>query len=299
MSAVVTCPACQQKARVPESMLGQPVKCPACGATFGAPGEPPATELAASPTPEPPPDRPPLPADADDLRAARAAASVQLVAHCLYAGSLALFLVVCLLGLAQAMATVGPRGPLGDVLSIVLMLAGTVGVLIAGLLNLIGTGIGVLSPPAQLARGLAIAGLVLATTSFLQLASTVGWAFVVSDQMPHRLGSGGWGWMTSCVVVWLLEIARLAVLALYWRAVSRILRDARGSAIARRLAIGGPAAQLVVAAVWIVLAVLGAPGEGLALLALVGWLAMQLIVVLGGIGVAARLRRRLRAAVPD
>ena len=34
MSAVITCPACQRKARVSRSAVGKTVKCPGCGTPF-------------------------------------------------------------------------------------------------------------------------------------------------------------------------------------------------------------------------------------------------------------------------
>src|SRR5439155_1304110 len=36
MAVVVTCPACQRKARVPDAAVGKSVKCPGCGSTFPA-----------------------------------------------------------------------------------------------------------------------------------------------------------------------------------------------------------------------------------------------------------------------
>src|SRR6516162_5981959 len=36
MPEVLTCPSCQRKLQVPETLLGQDVQCPTCGATFQA-----------------------------------------------------------------------------------------------------------------------------------------------------------------------------------------------------------------------------------------------------------------------
>jgi hypothetical protein len=283
-------------------MLGQPVKCPACASTFHAPKEGSPADPAAATGAELPPVRLPLPADADDLRAARVAVGIQFVAHILYAAALTAFLLLCLLVLAESATAFGPRGGIGEVLPILLVLCGSLVVLVAGLMNLVASAIAVLSPRALLARGWAIATLVLATVSFFQLASTFGWAFAMLE-MPHQVaglgGPGGWSLLTAGIIVWLVEVARLAVLAIYWRAMSRILRDARGAGLARRLAVGGPAAQMFLAVAWVLLAIAGAGSQEIMLLALVGWLALQLIVVLCGIGVVARLRRRLRAAIPD
>jgi predicted Zn finger-like uncharacterized protein len=48
---LVSCPECQRKLRVPNDLVGKPVKCPTCGRTFTAD---PATQ---APPPEPPPTR--------------------------------------------------------------------------------------------------------------------------------------------------------------------------------------------------------------------------------------------------
>src|SRR5439155_3291602 len=34
MPEIITCPSCQRKLQAPESILGQDVQCPSCGATF-------------------------------------------------------------------------------------------------------------------------------------------------------------------------------------------------------------------------------------------------------------------------
>jgi hypothetical protein len=56
MNEIIRCPSCQRKLQVPESLLGQDVQCPTCGATFVA-------ALVDSPPPAPPPVPPDLPAD--------------------------------------------------------------------------------------------------------------------------------------------------------------------------------------------------------------------------------------------
>jgi ribosomal protein S27E len=37
MSDIINCPQCERKLQVPETLVGQDVKCPSCGATFAAP----------------------------------------------------------------------------------------------------------------------------------------------------------------------------------------------------------------------------------------------------------------------
>src|SRR5271166_6787302 len=55
---VVECPECRRHLRVPSTMLGRLVKCPACGATFHA------IQVPEAPTPPP---RPGLAEDADNI----------------------------------------------------------------------------------------------------------------------------------------------------------------------------------------------------------------------------------------
>jgi hypothetical protein len=300
MPVVITCPACQQKARVPDTMLGQSVKCPACAATFTAPAE------ASPPTPPPitltvaEPARPPLPADVDSLRSVQAGAGVQLTAHCFYAAALATFLLVLLMVLADtfsAGSVMGRRSSMGPNLPLVFTLLATVLLVVGGLLNVVGASICVLAPTAQVARGLAIGVLVMTVIAFLEMVSTYG-LLVFMDEMPGRFGGvGRQYWFSGMIILWLVEVTRLVVLALFWRAISRILRDARGATLARRLAIGGPVVQVSLVIAWLVIATLGASGHAVASLAVVGWLAVQLLVVLAGIGIVARLRRRLKAAL--
>jgi hypothetical protein len=40
MSDIIHCPSCQRKLQVPETLIGQDVQCPSCGATFQAKGSP-------------------------------------------------------------------------------------------------------------------------------------------------------------------------------------------------------------------------------------------------------------------
>ena len=234
MPVVVTCPTCQKKARVPDAMLGKSVKCPECGATFTVPadGPPPVSPPPTVESAPPEPSSRPLPADADSLHAVRAGAGVQLIAHCLYAAALVAFILLILVSVSGALAVgsgFGGRSTLGSVIPTVLTGSGAVLLVVAGLLNIVGASICVLAPSAQVARGLANAVLVLAVISFLEVTSTTGRMFFFIDDSPSRYG--GFGpqiWLTGIVTLWVVEVTRLSVLALFWRAMSRILRDARG-----------------------------------------------------------------------
>ncbi len=71
MQEIISCPSCQRKLQVPESLLGQDVQCPTCGATFvasaGGQTAPAGTSAPPAPAPrEPAPERrPPKRAAAD------------------------------------------------------------------------------------------------------------------------------------------------------------------------------------------------------------------------------------------
>jgi hypothetical protein len=53
MQEIINCPSCQRKLQVPDTLMGQDVQCPTCGATFTARGD--------RPPPSPPPPPPPPP----------------------------------------------------------------------------------------------------------------------------------------------------------------------------------------------------------------------------------------------
>ncbi len=55
MQEIISCPSCQRKLQVPESLLGQDVQCPTCGATFvGNPAHMSTAPPSARPAPHPP-----------------------------------------------------------------------------------------------------------------------------------------------------------------------------------------------------------------------------------------------------
>jgi hypothetical protein len=176
-------------------------------------------------------------------------------------------------------------------------------VAVSGLLGIAGAALTVLAPPAHLARGLAIAVLALTVLAFERIATAFGWLRVYelwasgqqyNGPVTSLLLSGA----TPFVLLWLFEVARLSALALFWRAMCLILRDARGAAAAWRLAVAGPTVQGLFVAAWLVLALLGGLDSDMGLLAMAGWLVLQLVVILFAVGLAARVRRRLAAVVP-
>jgi hypothetical protein len=293
MPLVVACPACHQKSRVPDDMLGQSVKCPACGATFAVPAAVPSPPTETPAVADAMPARP-LPADPDALRAVRAATGVQVIALGLYAASLGILILLLLVSLAG----IGGRG--GSVLAIFIAIAASVLLAVSGLTGIVGASLALLAPPAHMARGFAIAVLVFSVLAFERLTSTFGFMVGLYDDAPSRWG-GAFGryWATGLTQFWILEVARLTVLALFWRAAFRIVRDTRGATAALRLALAAPIVQGMLVAAWAMLATLAAAGQEIAVLAVAGWLVLQLIVVLFAVGIAARVRRRFAALVPD
>jgi hypothetical protein len=296
MPVVIVCPACQQKARVPEAMLGQSVKCPACGATFPAPADGSAA-TPAGPSPAPPEPVRPLPADPDSLRAVRVGTGVQIIALGLYAAALGLFLFLFMMTVA-ATSGMGGRGRAASVVPAIVTTVAALLLAASGLSGIVGASLSALAPPAHLARGLAIAALILSVLAFERLTSSANWWVGLYAESPSWSRAGGVFLLTGLALIWLFEVARLTALALFWRAVFRILHDARGATTAWRLAVAGPVIHAVFVAAWTVLAVFGGLDSEMALIGVAGWLVLQLIVLLFAVGVAARLRRRLAAVVP-
>ena len=236
MPVVITCPECQQRARVPDAMLGKSVKCPECGATFAVPAEstPPIDPQPPTvvPAPPEPSTRPPLPYDPDSLRSVRSGAGVQLLAQCLYAAAFAHFSSRYFSSLrtpfpaARSLAAAPRPAPASHCCSPCWPRRCCS---VAGLLSIVGASISFARSTRQAARGLAIATLLLTLIAFEQLLSASSRLFFLMDDMPGRFGGfGPQFWISGAIILWLVEIARLCVLAAFWRAMSRILRDNRG-----------------------------------------------------------------------
>jgi hypothetical protein len=325
MPAVVVCPACLKKARVPEPMLGKTVRCPACAATFLAladgpvaepPAPPPGDVLAESePSDEPAaPQRPPLPGDPDALRSLRAGVFLQLIAQGLYAGSLAIFLLVALGALltapAAAPAGMGFGGPMGTsinstgVLPTLALLVGGLLAIVGVLVGLVGSALCTLAPAAHLARGLAVAALAVSVIGFVSGVDAFRWLGIWMEAMSSRGfgGPGGTmimaGMLLPLLLLWVFEAGRLTVLALFWRALCFLLRDGTGAALALRLAYAVPSLQAVVFLLGFLFGALGGSSGAARPVVTVIALVAQLGMLVWGVIVAERVWRRLRAAVP-
>jgi hypothetical protein len=282
-------------------MLGSAVKCPACGVNFvtaAGPDAPPAP--AAPPAPEPALEvapRPPLPGDPDSLNSVRAGVRLQQIAHGLYAAGVALFLLTLFPTLAGAF---GPGQPFGALAGLA-ALAGTLLVAGGAIVALVGGALCVLAPTARLARGLAIATLVLSALSFEQTLGSFSWYMFALEGYPSRMG-GAVGFM-PLLLLWVYETARLTVLALFWRAGLLLLHDRPGATLALRLACAVPTASAGMLAVVLLLALAAGPAgpggtAGIGPALLLGGLAVLFLLLVWGVVVAGRLARRLRAVVP-
>jgi len=68
MASTIDCPSCNRKLRVPDELVGRPVRCPTCGTTFTAMiGVPEAEEIASAPAPLPHGDEAPAPTGGDEF----------------------------------------------------------------------------------------------------------------------------------------------------------------------------------------------------------------------------------------
>jgi hypothetical protein len=318
MPVVVTCPACQKRARVPEPMVGKTVRCPACEATFVAGSEGPA---AAPAPPEAPVEgvgedesspvvvaRPPLPADADVLRCVRAGVHLQFLAQTIYAAALAVFL---LLALGSVVAGSPPGGAMGSGpgiahLSTWAALATLLLVGASAILGVTGGALCTLAPNAYLARGLAIAGLILGSVGLMESMGLFRmFGFLLLMDSPVRginsmgpPGAAVLNFFLPLILAGLFEAGRQTVLALFWRAICFLLRDGSGALLALRLAYAVPTVQGILLLLGLLFASIGGVGSGaMEYVTVVGGLA-QLALLVWGLIVVERVWRRLRSVVP-
>src|SRR5438477_9049795 len=141
MPVVITCPACQRKARVSRSALGKTVKCPGCGTTFQAARE--EDDAAPAPRNEPEteelpesPQREPATPEGEARRVERFGLGLLTLSEGLLAVSMALQLFANLLGLA--IADGGTKSPLLQSFIYVAALIAVLGMFVAEVAALIG-----------------------------------------------------------------------------------------------------------------------------------------------------------------
>ncbi len=231
MPVVITCPACRRKARVPDTALGKTVKCPGCGATF------PATLDDSTPLPAPPlveedevPEPSPEPPAPDTRRVERTGIGLLGISQGVFAVSLALQLLVALLGMISP--NTEPKSAVSVSISQVAILIAVLAGLTGAVAALIGA-IFCIVPPASLwARATAASVLIL---TLLALVRPPAGSFrdLVSGQA-----------VLSILTPAMYESARQATLAIYAFVQARRLGDASTAAQARFVAVAYPAAVM-------------------------------------------------------
>src|SRR5262245_42474529 len=130
MPVVITCPACQRRARVSRKAIGKTIKCPSCGIMFLASRDdgppPPPAELEPEEAPGPTPESPP---EDDARRVERFGIGLLTLSQASLAASMALQLLAGLLGLV--IADVGAKSPFLESSTEVLALLAVLGALAA------------------------------------------------------------------------------------------------------------------------------------------------------------------------
>jgi hypothetical protein len=243
MPVVVTCPACQRKARVPDAAVGKRVKCPDCGTSFPA-----VAADAAQPTREPNdvPEVPALPETPEDE-----ARRVTRIGVGLLAGSQTLLAVGTgvrlLLALFQLVtADTGPKTAWVEALTEFVIVGGSLA-LLGGIIGaLVGAVFCTLPPAAVSARSAAAS--VLALTVLHAIQAPIGeFRDVVTDvgrvgpRFPDlQLHSLARLALIASLTPEAFEAARQALLALYARSQARRHADRAAAGLAALLAIAYP-----------------------------------------------------------
>jgi hypothetical protein len=245
MAVVVTCPACQRKARVPDAAVGKSVRCPGCGNTFAAVSAdaPPfndATELPDEPTSPPSPEE-------DARQATRTGVALLSASQALLAGGTGLRLLLALAHLVTADSVA--KGSFQESLAEVVAVASTLALLGGVVTALIGAVFGTVTPAAISVRAAAMSVLVLSllyaiqtpTGSLRDLYSGMPGAGRSSQRVPDLAGLAGF-MLLAALVPEAFEAARQAMLAVYVRGQARRLGDRAAAGLGGVLTITYPAA---------------------------------------------------------
>jgi hypothetical protein len=224
MPVVISCPACQRKARVPRKAIGKTIKCPSCGIMFLASRDdlPPSPRYEPETEEAPEPSAEPATTEEDARRVERFGVRLLTLSQALLAVSLALQLVAALLDLIAVDA--GSAGEFltacsrtGTILSVLLGVFATVAVLVGALCCTL--------PPAALPDR-ALAGSILILTIAVMLAG----------MGPLRGSVAG----ALALIPVGYESSRQAALALFARLHARRLGDDLAAGLAVILAVAYP-----------------------------------------------------------
>jgi hypothetical protein len=299
MPVVVTCPACQRKARVPNAAIGKTVKCPGCGASL------PTTAAAAELTPPPtrlPPDLPDVPEpveitpEEDALRTERTGVGLLAVSQALLAACLVMRLILLLVLITSGVGSKGSTQESGiGIVAIVELLT----VLAAGVTALIGAVYCTLAPGPLTHRAAIASSLLFAFLTINQLAQGMlrdlfakAQGVGISDRGYDAIWIGG---LAAALAPVGLEAARQVMLAVYARAQARRLGENVAAALAGILAITYPFAMLGLASLVLLVAVFSSQQHPTfnQVMAVVEMLVRTILVAWGGF-VLWRVWTRLR-----
>ncbi len=314
MQGTVRCTNCQKTFRLPESLLGKPVKCPECGTIFTAPNTsdpapspepapaPPRTATTWGPPPEHAPPPPPRPALSEELPEAEdvgevagrpaqllpspggegwggigLAAGLQAIANGLYAGALLLLMLLFVLALDSGGGSRGGRS-VTEALLIVLVWFLALALVANWVLGVVAGAFWVLAPPRAHARPLAIALLVLGALVLLQSSELLRALPASEDRGPFAHS------LTFVLVALLLDYARLIVLGFTIHALGlNLKRDGLGMA-ARLLTFVTPAVLAALFLLNLLFVLLDRPGKWVGILVLFLNLAgLVAVLVFGGL----------------
>jgi hypothetical protein len=307
MPVVITCPACQRKARIPDTALGKMVKCPGCAATFPATIDdetparhPPESEEVPEPAPEPvgPVDQ--------SRQVERIGVGLLSISQGLLAVALAFQLLVALERLATSDG--GPKSTFGESFTQLMTLVSTLAWLTAVISGLIGAVYCTLTPAATLARGaagaVAVLGVLTAmhapTNSLRDLFSGMGMDAGGMTRGGGRLPDSPFAALSGMLLLMALmpaavEAGRQTMLAVLARLHARRLRDRAGAGMATVVAIAYPTVVIGLIVLGMLVGMFGStPHPTFAQVLMVVELLAQTALVAWGCFVLWRVWARLR-----
>ena len=281
MPVVITCPACQRKARVPETAVGKTVKCPGCGTTFTA------TPDELNPPSAQPPVENELPEPAAELpasarRAERTGLGLLSISQLAFAISLSLQLLSALIAMVSPDPAAKNQALLSvlQVLSLLAILGGLAGTIAA----LSGSIFCIVPPGSAPARAASATVLVLTVLAIIRESSI---PFHAAQQNRFTMLSLG-----------AFEGARQALLAVAAHLHARQLGDAATAKMALFLAFAYPAVVvgLTTLAILVTIFSKGTPHPTFEQVTKIGDLLAQTALVAAGAFVLWRVWDRMQPA---
>jgi hypothetical protein len=335
MSETLTCPDCQRKMRLPDNVMGKKVKCPSCNAVFLAtPPEPPAgipvpvpvhdpepAEPVAAPSrkwtvsadddePPPVPPRPDPTGEVALWENVRTGVWFQAAGHvCYLVGLFFLFILVVLLStMGEARPTPPPSFPGAPVKSegvsprVILALAVLSLLTLSGAWTaaLAGSCFGLSAPPRLGLRGAGVAGVAL-TGVILLLALTgqgiVGGGGGGSDRGDDQREAAVVRYTLQFLMLLPVDVARLALLAVFLRGVAVGTGHRRAARSAGALTIVTPAAILGSVMLSLLMLMLVEPGPTVGVILFVFVFVAYVVVLVMGLGLMLQTNQNIGKAI--